>query len=131
MANMVWKDEYSVGNEYLDAQHRGLIELTNRLDGDEPLDRLLKELVHYAGTHFHDEERLLEAVNYPGLAEQRSQHKAFRTWLDGISGAHPSGDGSSAARRDLHAYLRVWIANHLLVYDAAFKSWLDESAVPE
>ena len=35
------------------------------------------------------------------------------------------------SRRDLHAYLRVWIANHMLVQDAAFKSWLEEPETTE
>ena len=131
MGNMVWKDEYGVGSELLDAQHRGLIELVNRLDGDEPLDRVLEELARYAGKHFRDEERLLKAVDYPGLAQQRNHHKAFRAWLDRARGTDRSGGGQSGTRRDLHAYLRVWIANHLLVQDAAFKSWLQEPAASE
>ncbi len=123
---MVWKDDYSVGNELLDAQHRGLIELVNRLDSDEPLDRVLEELARYAREHFRDEERLLKAAGYPGIVQQRNQHKAFRVWLDRTRGTERSGGASSGTRRDLHAYLCVWIANHMLVQDAAFKSWLEK-----
>jgi hemerythrin-like metal-binding protein len=128
MGKMVWKDEYSVGNELLDAQHRGLLDLVNRLDGDEPLDRVLKELAGYADTHFRDEERLIEAAGFPDLAQQKTQHNAFRAWLDHNLNSYRSGGAASVARRDLYAYLSVWIANHLMVYDAAFKPWLEKPA---
>jgi hemerythrin-like metal-binding protein len=128
MGKMLWKDEYSVGNKLLDAQHRRLIELVNRLDGDEPLDRVLEELARYADTHFRDEERLLEAVDYPGLDQQRIQHTAFRAWLDRNLDTYRSDGEASVTNRDLHVYLSVWIANHLMVYDAAFKPWLEKQA---
>ena len=131
MAKMIWKDEYSVGNELLDAQHQGLLDLVNRLDGDEPLDRLLVELAGYAEKHFRDEEDLIEAAGYPDLIQQKNQHKAFQAWLDRTLGAYRAGGAASVARRDLYAYLSVWIANHLLVYDAAFKPWLEEHGLPD
>lgn len=131
MGTMVWKDEYSVGNELLDAQHRGLIDLVNRLDGGEPLDRMLEELTLFAGTHFRDEERLLEAAGYPDLVQQKKQHKAFQAWLDRNLDTCRSGGEASVARRDLYAYLSVWIANHLMVYDAAFTPWLEKQGLPD
>lgn len=124
MGKMIWKAEYSVGNELLDTQHRKLIEVVNSLDGAEPLERLLEELARYVEVHFRDEERLLEAAGYPDTAQQKFQHKAFQAWLDRTRDTYRSGGELSVARRDLHAYLRVWIANHLQVYDAAFKPWL-------
>ncbi len=124
MAKMIWKDEYSVGDETLDAQHRYLIDLVNRLDGDEALDRVLAELDRYADEHFGDEEGLLEAADYPDIVRHRAHHKAFRTWLGRARELQRTGDGNSATRGDVRDYLRVWIANHLVVHDSAYKSGL-------
>ncbi len=33
MTAMEWKDSYSVGNDSMDSQHKGLIALINALDG--------------------------------------------------------------------------------------------------
>ena len=33
MGNMVWREAYSVGNAMLDEQHRGLLDLVNRIEG--------------------------------------------------------------------------------------------------
>lgn len=131
MGTMIWKDEYSVGNELLDAQHRRLLDLVNRLDGDEPLGRVLEELAGYADTHFRDEENLIEAAGYPGLTQQKNQHKAFRAWLDRTLNSCRSDGEASVTRRDLYAYLSVWIANHPMVYDAAFTPWLEKQGLPD
>ena len=130
MGNMVWKEEFSVGNAMLDEQHRRLVELVNRVDGGEPLDDILAALQDYAEKHFRDEERLLESVGYPDLDKQQHQHGAFTAWLDRLYREHCEEGDSAVTRHDLQRYLRVWLANHLLVYDMAFKSWLESSDSP-
>lgn len=128
MARMVWKDAYSVGNEVLDNQHKQLIELVNRLGSGADLAEVLDGLRRYGDTHFRTEESLLEASGYPGLEEHRKFHDAFRSWLDGVMKAYrPSGE-DAAVRRDIHHYLCVWLANHLLVQDQAFTAWVAEPA---
>lgn len=127
---MAWKEEYSVGNDLLDEQHQRLIEIVNRIEGDEPIGDLLTELERYATEHFREEERLIEAAGYPEIDKQKQQHNAFRAWLDRLRQQHQAGGDQAVARQDLHSYLRVWLANHLLVYDMAFKSWLESSDDP-
>ena len=50
MAQMEWKDAYSVGNELLDSQHKQLIELVNQLTGEVPLSDVLEGLRRSADT---------------------------------------------------------------------------------
>lgn len=125
MANMVWKEEYSVGDATLDGQHQQLVDLVNRLDSGAPITAVLDELSQFADAHFTAEEHMLAAVDYPDLVRHRTQHKAFRAWLDMALHQHRTDGGCCATRDDIRAYLRVWIASHLLVYDMAFASWLD------
>ena len=125
MALMVWKDAYSVGNALLDSQHKQLIDLVNELNGDAELAAVLAGLQRYGDVHFRAEESLLEAVGYPDLEQHRKYHQAFRDWLEGVVEAHRSGGDAAVARQDIHNYLCVWLANHLLVYDKAFEPWLD------
>ena len=122
---MVWKDAYSVGNEVLDSQHKALIELVNELTEDADLADVLAGLRRYGDEHFRTEETLLEAAGYPDIEEHRTYHLAFRTWLAGVIEAHRSGGDDAIARRDIHHYLCVWLANHLLVHDKAFEPWLE------
>ena len=125
MALMVWKDAYSVGNEVLDSQHRRLIELVNDLSREADLAVVLAGLREYGDTHFRTEESLLAAAAYPDLEEHRKYHEAFRRWLDGVIEAYEAGGDDVVARRDIHHYLCVWLANHLLVHDKAFAPWLE------
>ena len=124
MARMVWKDAYSVGNEVLDSQHKELIELVNEVNGDADLAEVLEGLRHYREVHFRTEEDLLQAADYPDLEEHRKFHDAFRSWLDGVMAAHRTGHDDDAVRWNVHHYLCVWLANHLLVHDKAFAPWL-------
>jgi len=125
MALMVWKDAYSVGNAVLDSQHKQLIALINELDGDADLAEVLEGLRRYGEAHFRAEESLLEAADYPDLEQHRKYHDAFRVWLEGVIDAHRSGGDAAVARQDIHHYLSVWLANHLLVYDKACEPWLE------
>ncbi len=125
MALMVWKDDYSVGNALLDGQHKRLIELVNDVDSDADLGAVLDGLRDYGEVHFKAEESLLEAANYPELEPHRQQHDAFRAWLAEVIAAHGSGGDAAVVRRDVHHYLSVWLANHLLVVDKAFEPWLE------
>jgi len=124
MASMEWKDEYSVGNDLLDSQHRQLIELVGALGGSADLGEVLDGLRRYGEAHFHTEEELLEAAHYPELERHRHYHNAFRTWINETAEAYKAGGASAPARGDVESYLRVWLANHLLVYDKAFEPWL-------
>jgi len=62
-----WKDEYSVGIESIDKQHKKLLGLINSLQtavyfstGEEFEQQALDELVDYTKTHFSYEEGLME-----------------------------------------------------------------------
>jgi hemerythrin-like metal-binding protein len=125
MALMVWKDDYSVGNELLDGQHKRLIDLVNDVNGDADLGDVLAGLREYGEAHFKAEESLLEAANYPDLELHRQHHDAFRAWLAEVVAARRSGGDAAVARRDVYHYLSVWLANHLLVADKAFAPWLE------
>ncbi len=128
MALMVWRDEFSVGNEKLDSQHRHLVELINELKGDTDLGIVLAGLRAYASEHFREEEAQMEAAGYPELERHRYYHRAFQGWLDDVTATYRAGGDAAAMRQDLHSYLNVWLANHMLVYDKAFEPWLKKDS---
>ncbi|MCW8962845.1 MAG: bacteriohemerythrin, partial [Gammaproteobacteria bacterium] len=76
-----WKDEYSVGIDSIDQQHRKLLNLINQLQtavnystGESFEQEALDELVDYTKTHFSYEEGLLEKYEYPGYEPHKAQH---------------------------------------------------------
>ena len=76
-----WKDEYSVGIDSIDQQHKKLLGLINQLQtavdystGGEFEREALDQLVDYTKTHFSYEEGLLEQNAYPDYEPHKAQH---------------------------------------------------------
>ena len=66
---MEWKDEYSVGHEQIDSEHRQFIKLITRLEelntltDKTSLFKNLAELEAYTRFHFTNEENTMRAAN--------------------------------------------------------------------
>ncbi len=121
---MEWQDSYSVGNDKMDNQHKGLIALINRLDEDTGTGEILEKLRQYVDVHFREEEALLESVNYPGLPEQKRQHATFEEWLADQMETFESGEGTDRLRTAVQGYLKVWLTNHILFTDMAYADYV-------
>ena len=125
MDTLKWHDSYSVGDDHLDDQHRGWILLINRLDSGVSVPTALDELQIYVDEHFREEERMLEAVDYPDLAAHKRQHAAFEEWLEASRQACRSGEVVGLLRESISTYLKTWLVNHILVSDKAYSDYLD------
>jgi len=121
---MEWNDSFSVGNEKLDRQHKGLIDLVNLLDDEDMTGLALERLKSYVQEHFRDEEQMLEAAGYPELESQKTQHKEFEDWLAQTHQSYVTGSGSRTLREDVQQYLTAWLTEHILNSDKAYASWL-------
>ncbi len=124
MDTLKWNDSYSVGDRHLDEQHKGLIQLINKLGGGAPVPVVLDELQSYVDEHFRDEERMMKEAGYPELAAHKLQHAAFEEWLEASRQACRSGDVVGLLRDSINSYLKTWLVNHILVSDKAYSSYL-------
>lgn len=84
MSLIEWNDEiYSVGINKMDQEHKRLISMINALDKlkEQPnkdyLERVFVTLIEYTRDHFAHEERIMERMQYPRLAEHKKQHQIF------------------------------------------------------
>ena len=82
----MWKDEYLIGVDVIDTQHKSLFAKTGELidlsaEGfDENKDRIIEVIVflkQYALQHFKDEEAYQKEINYSEYNEHQAQHKSF------------------------------------------------------
>ncbi|TXI75753.1 MAG: bacteriohemerythrin [Flavobacteriales bacterium] len=125
--SLIWKDEYSVGNAELDAQHRKLMEICNRAQaclehsakGD--LHLILNELAEYAKYHFRTEERLLEECGCPLLDSQQKEHLAYEGQLVELMLEAMSGVPDKLA---IHRHVNDWWLHHILGSDQQYASYL-------
>jgi len=128
MKKIIWSEDYSVGVAELDAQHRKIIELINKLDDSSGQDGdsgsfafVINEMHSYIINHFGTEERLLKKKKYPGLQEQRASHDAFIKEFSYMC-LEAERDRKGAAKR-LREYLNDWWDNHILEDDMQYKSY--------
>ena len=86
---MEWSDNFSVGKQEIDDQHKELIRILNDIDSTIRkeefsylnLANIVSELEKYVKYHFDYEENLMYKRAYPGIAEHTSAHNAFRDKL--------------------------------------------------
>lgn len=119
-------DEYLVGNDLIDREHKELFRLIGKAndlvrDGidssqcDEMID-LLTELKAYTEFHFSDEEEYMESIHYEGLEAQKRAHKAFVYKLGEIQ-KKDIEDQPQEYMQSLVEFLLGWLINHILYTD--------------
>lgn len=136
-------DKYKTGIALVDDEHRRLFEIisdTNDLINDnfihdkyDEIMRLLSELREYTQIHFHDEEELMERINYPGLEAQIKAHSAFVERLVGInlSELDDMDDNQQEYLLDLIQFLLSWLSNHILGTDMKIGEFMREHNISE
>jgi hemerythrin len=126
---LTWSDDYSVGVEEIDDQHKMLFELLNRLflaavkrEDQQLTIEVLNSLLDYTKTHFGLEERLLEESGYQGLPGHREDHLRFIDKVNGIAQKFHVEDRSVTF--ELINFLRNWLQNHIRQSDMEYAAHL-------
>lgn len=130
-----WQDEYSIGDATIDAQHRKLIDILNRLHdllNDETLDqasaeagKVFDQLADYVMTHFAYEEQVMADAGYPvdKVVEHKWQHDTLLAKVQEVM--HAYQDGNTKALAELLPFLYGdWLIDHICHSDKAYSSYL-------
>lgn len=123
MTLIVWKEEFSVGVESVDTEHREMIALINELDDAMQHDadcstvvRTLGEIYARISAHFALEEKIMRDAAYAGLAAHKADHEQLLDHLlDTIDGVEDAGGYDREALSDR---LDRWFSDHFRTHDA-------------
>lgn len=122
-----WKEPYSVQIPDIDAQHKRLVEIINRLQdamlqgqGRNVINSVLSDLEEYTKYHFTFEEQLLSRHAYPRITTQEAQHQGFATRLSRFRADYNSG--SITLSVSVMEFLRDWLTRHILQEDKAYSA---------
>jgi len=124
-----WREQLSVGNNSIDADHKKLIEIIGAaeisLDARDRagLFRVLHELAQYGEQHFRREEALAQAVGYPKSEQMHRSHLqlvAELTLFQSQIGATLTDEVVS----HIVTFLRDWLINHVIKEDLPLKPWM-------
>lgn len=136
LVRLHWKDSYECGTAAIDEEHRQLFELANVLLNaaleqqhatDSIQDNLAALLAHTA-EHFHHEEELLAAIDYPELLSHRLEHQRLLEQAAALNEAAASEELPLSSL--LNFVVQEVILNHMFKYDRKYYPFLRSDQQP-
>jgi len=118
----MWKEEFRMGNDVVDEQHKTLFEKATDLEGsinagfDEKKASIIETIIflkNYALKHFTDEEEFAKSVNYSGFNEHQAQHKAFIQTVLAHEKEMKESDFSEPSVKKFSQTLKLWLLFHV------------------
>ncbi len=126
-----WIDDYSIGNDQLDEQHKHWVGLYSRLEKlmnsgtSEELGvtkaEVLKEMTEYVDYHFRFEEKYMEDIGYPQAKKHWRQHKDFRNTIYAIYRDYSGGN--IVLNTEIMNMIKNWLVDHILGEDMKFMAY--------
>ncbi|GAA0810571.1 hypothetical protein GCM10009111_01720 [Colwellia asteriadis] len=131
-----WSDDYSIGIEYIDQDHKKLLHLLNQFSiaydyaQCEEFEReALEELVSYTKYHFKREEKLMADYDYPGLAEHQEEHQAMIDKVEEY--AHIYNEQGHDSLKQVTNLITFWLINHINESDKEYSRYLQQLGADE
>jgi hemerythrin len=123
MSLIEWKDEFDLGIEEVDSEHRALVAVINALQeallagaGRADVIEGISEIYTLVSAHFEREEAFMRNSRYMAYAEHKEDHEVLLDDLREIIDEVRSG-GDYADER-LSADLQYWFSDHFRTHDA-------------
>lgn len=126
---LVWQDEFNIGVDEIDKEHRRLFKIINKLFAAEDSDddnykRTCQEGIKFfrghALKHFSDEELYMAAMGYEGLERHKKIHKGFReNTLPSLEQELEESDYSPESIEHFLGVCTGWLVGHTLTEDQA------------
>jgi hemerythrin-like metal-binding protein len=118
----------STGVASIDAQHRELIDMINRLHracveqrGQEELREMMRFLSEYVQKHFRHEEDLMARHQCPSKAQNQAAHQKFLRDFTALTTAFNGGQTNSALLLDLRKLVGEWLVSHICRVDTQLR----------
>jgi hemerythrin len=126
-----WKEEYSIGVDAIDEQHKHLFEIGNKiydllenylsLDKYDKIVQIVRELQDYTKYHFKSEEDFMLQIKYPKYFAQKVEHDDFIAKIEAID-LKDLDQNQDQHIRDILTFVFNWILEHILKKDKLIKA---------
>lgn len=121
--------DLTVGMEAIDADHRNLFQLVDRLheamraeEGRSIVGEIIESLVDYTEIHFSREEAEMERLGYYDRHGHRREHQALLEQVQTFKARFDKSEASLSI--ELLEFLSSWLSNHIRNADRAMASFL-------
>lgn len=124
MSYFAWGPHLEVHVEAMNEQHRGIIAAMNHLHAlvvrratRAELTAALDELERITRTHFHDEEEVMAAIEFPLRARHAKLHAKL---LDRLADLRQHCAETGQVGEELVHFLRFWLSTHIQGIDGQY-----------
>lgn len=123
MQRVEWTEEYELGIDVIDDQHKRIVDYINKLAdagpdiSSEELAEVVDSLVDYTYSHFAFEEALMEEVEYENLSAHLQTHEAFTNRVKELHHRFCAGE---SVNEELGELLKYWLLNHIKEDDRSY-----------
>lgn len=118
MPLFTWSDAYSVGNQFIDNDHKKLVKLVNDFHdamqegrGNDVIGKVLHNLAIYTKEHFNREEAEMQRIKYAYYLKHKQEHDKL---LDEVAQLQSSfQNGKAMLTIKVSKFLKEWLINHI------------------
>jgi len=132
MSVIKWRESFNIGVDQFDQEHRKILELINRMfeairdkKDKESVVQICKDALWYTEYHFANEEKALQAVDYPDLEEQLAEHARLKSEAERFQVL--INDDAPKGATEFYLFLREWLIDHILVCDKKYGPYFQET----
>lgn len=123
MAYFSWSNDLSVGNEFIDRDHRKLVDMVNALynalsqgKANDMMGKVLNNLIVYTKEHFGREEAEMRRISYPQYGTHKAEHDKLIREVEQLRVKFDAGGNLNPVQ--VGAMLSDWLRNHIQKVDA-------------
>ena len=130
-----WTEQWSVGVDTIDAQHRELFAAINTLLREEgktasrDLAKVLDYLENYVSNHFGLEELYMRRLSYPEFPSHKVEHVAFINDFYDLRDEYDNNGAAPELADKMGRYMGDWLVNHIGKVDKALGAFLSDKGV--
>lgn len=129
MAYFSWSNDLSVGNDFIDRDHRKLVDMVNALynalsqgKANDVMGKVLNNLIVYTKEHFQREEAEMQRIKYAQFISHKQEHDRLIREVEQLRQKFDAGGSLSAVQ--VGAMLSDWLRNHIQKVDVQLASAL-------
>ncbi|WP_411681751.1 bacteriohemerythrin [Clostridium thailandense] len=125
-----WKNDFEIGVDLIDSQHKHLFEIGNNayelLKNDLYLDKynkiilIIDDLRQYTKYHFKCEEDYMLKTNSPEYIIQKKEHDGFIKKIDNLN-LDKIDEDQQKYIEDILSFIFSWILGHIIQKDKLIK----------
>ena len=121
---IAWSEDYELGNDFVDSQHKRLFELVNNIgktchEGKDihTISETLDFLLQYTVQHFSDEEALQLKYRFPEYEYHKKLHEEFEVVVNEKVTEFKETGSTEDLIETVNEIVITWLVNHILKED--------------